>query len=396
MSRRLATPLTRRIAALITLAVFLMLVWGAARPVPAAAAAPPAPTVHAKAFVVMDQRTGVVLASKSPNERLPMASTTKIMTGLLALEHFTDLNTVVRAPADSVGVGEDEIYLRKGERLTVDQLLMAVLIQSANDAAADLAEAVAGSQDRFVALMNAKAAALGLKNTHYTNPHGLDEPGHYTSAGDLTRLARLAMADPRFAGYVDRYTATIPWAGRTYKRVLVNHNSLLEHYPWIDGVKTGWTDDAGYCIAAAGTYHGHEVMVTLLGEPDDLHRMADAIKLFRWSAGQYGRRMLVVPGAVLAHAAVPYHDEGVSFVPLAAVSAVILRAASVTTKVTAPSTVSLPVRRGAAYGTVRFYADGVKIGATRLVAQQSFEKAGWGTRIGYQVHRAWSWVTSLL
>jgi D-alanyl-D-alanine carboxypeptidase (penicillin-binding protein 5/6) len=350
--------------------------------------------VHAKAFVVMDQRTGVVLASRNPNERLPMASTTKIMTGLLALEHFADLSTVVRAPADSVGVGEGEIYLRKGERLTVDQLLMAVLIQSANDAAADLADAVAGSQGRFVAMMNAKAAELGLKNTHYANPHGLDEAGHYTSASDLTRLARLAMRDPRFVGYVDRYTATVPWAGHKYRRVLVNHNWLLDKYPWIDGVKTGWTDEAGYCIVAAGVYRGHQVMVTLLGEPNDLHRMADAIRLFRWSAGQYARRALVTPGAALAHATVPYHDEGVSFVPAAALSAVVRRGATVTARVTAPAAVTLPVTVGAQYGTVRFFADGVKVGSTRLVAQRSFAKAGWGTRIGYQVHRAWSWLTS--
>ncbi len=185
----------------------------AGRPLPAAAAAPPPPPpVTAKAYVVMDQQTGVVLAASNAGERLPMASTTKIMTGLLTLEHFHDLDTVVAARRDAVGVGEDEIYLQKGEKLTVNQLLEALLIQSANDAAADLADAVAGSQAKFVALMNTRARELGLTNTHYANPHGLDAPGHYTSAIDLTRLARFAMRDPRFAGYVGHYTATIPWA----------------------------------------------------------------------------------------------------------------------------------------------------------------------------------------
>ena len=122
----------------------------------------------------MDQQTGVVLAESNASERLPMASTTKIMTGLLVLEHFHDLDTVVAARRDAVGVGEDEIYLQRGEQLTVDQLLQALLIQSANDAAADLADAVAGSQASFVALMNQRARELGLTNTHYANPHGLD------------------------------------------------------------------------------------------------------------------------------------------------------------------------------------------------------------------------------
>ncbi len=202
----------------------------------------------------MDQQTGVVLAEKNAGERLPMASTTKIMTRLLVLEHFPDLDTVVVARRDAIGVGEDEIYLARGERLTVDQFLQALLIQSANAAAADLADAVSGSQARFVALMNRRARELGLRNTHYAIPHGLDQAGHYTSALDLTRLARYALGDPRFASYVDRYTVRIPWAHHPYPRVLVSHNELLEDYPWVYGVKTGWTDGAVYCIAAAGSY----------------------------------------------------------------------------------------------------------------------------------------------
>ena len=285
------SPRRLRSLAFAALVVGLVTAVAAGRPLPAAAAAPPPPPqVTAKAFVVMDQNTGVVLAESNPNERLPMASTTKIMTGLLTLEHFHNLATVVAARRDAVGVGEDEIYLQKGEKLTVNQLLEALLIQSANDAAADLADAVAGNQAAFVALMNAKARALGLTNTHYANPHGLDAPGHYTSALDLTHLARIAMRDPRFAGYVGHYTATIPWAHHHYDRVLVSHNELLEDYPWAYGVKTGWTDGAGFCIAAAGLWRGHHVLVTLLGEPDDAHRLVDVVKLFHWSASQYARQ----------------------------------------------------------------------------------------------------------
>jgi serine-type D-Ala-D-Ala carboxypeptidase (penicillin-binding protein 5/6) len=376
---------------------FTVLVAAAGPPRAAAAAAPPAPpAVSAKAYVVMDQQTGVVLAENNANERLPMASTTKIMTGLLTLEHFHDLDTVVAARRDAVGVGEDEIYLQKGEKLTVNQLLEALLIQSANDAAADLADAVAGSQAKFVALMNARARELGLTNTHYANPHGLDAPGHYTSALDLTHLARIAMRDPRFAGYVGHYTATIPWAHHHYDRVLVSHNELLEDYSWAYGVKTGWTDGAGFCIAAAGLWRGHHVLVTLLGEPDDAHRLADVVKLFHWSGSQYALQTVLPAGRVLAQATMPYHDGKLDLVSSAALTASLRIGAKVTTRVTAPRSVELPVSQGAVYGGVRVYADGRPVGTAHLVAASSYARVGLVSKVGYQIHRAWHWLTSRL
>jgi len=318
------------------------------------------------------------------------------MTGLLVLEHFRNLDTVITARPDAVGVGEDEIYLARGERLTVDQLLQALLIQSANDAAADLADAVAGSQTKFVALMNQRARELGLKNTHYENPHGLDQAGHYTSALDLTHLARYALRDPRFASYVDRYTATIPWAHHSYRRVLVSHNELLEDYPWVYGVKTGWTDGAGYCIAAAGLYRGHHVMVTLLGDPDDAHRLTDALKLFRWSASQYRTRGVWTAGATLAHTGVPWHVARLPLVAAASLRTSLRIGARVTIRVEAPGTVSLPVRQGQPLGTARAFADGRPIGTVRLLAAGSYARVGLLGKAGYEVRHAWHWLTSRL
>ena len=136
--------------------------------------------------------------------------------------------------------------------------------------------------------MNQRARELGLTNTHYANPHGLDEPGHYTSAARPHAPGPLRHARPALRRLRrPRYTATIPWAHHPYPRVLVSHNELLEDYPWVYGVKTGWTDGAGYCIVAAGLWRGHHILVTLLGEPDDAHRLADALTLFHWSASQY-------------------------------------------------------------------------------------------------------------
>jgi D-alanyl-D-alanine carboxypeptidase len=377
-------------------AVVALTAAAAGRPLPAAAAAPPPPPVTAKAYVVMDQQTGVVLAESSANKRLPMASTTKIMTGLLTLEHFHNLATVVAARRDAVGVGEDEIYLQKGEKLTVNELLEALLIQSANDAAADLADAVAGSQAKFVALMNTRARQLGLTNTHYANPHGLDAPGHHTSALDLTHLARIAMRDPRFAGYVGHYTETIPWAHHPYRRVLVSHNELLEDYPWAYGVKTGWTDGAGFCIAAAGLWRGHHILVTLLGEPDDAHRLADVVKLFHWSASQYALQTVWPAGRVLAQATVPCHDEKLALVTAAPVSGSLRIGATITSRIVARRSVQLPVSQGQTLGEAQAFADGRPVGHVRLVAASSYARVGLVSKIGYRLHRAWHWLTSHL
>src|SRR5690242_6287332 len=161
----------------------------------AAPATASAPQVTASAYIVENGTTGEVLAASHPNERLPMASITKLMTVLVALQH-ADLDDVVTVSGHAAEVGESSIYLSPGDRLTVRELIEAALIQSANDAAVALAEYVGGTQARFVAMMNAEARKLRLRNTHFANPDGLDAAGHYSSARDLTRLARIAMKNP--------------------------------------------------------------------------------------------------------------------------------------------------------------------------------------------------------
>jgi D-alanyl-D-alanine carboxypeptidase (penicillin-binding protein 5/6) len=343
----------------------------------------------------MDEQTGYVLASKNPDERIPMASTTKIMTGLLVLEHSKkpkDLQKVVVAKKDATEVGEDSIYLSVGEKLTVDQLLKAVLIQSANDASVDLADYVAGSQDKFVALMNKRAAELGLKNTHYMNPHGLDEPNHYSSAMDLTSLGRLAMQDNRFRGYVKNVTARIPWRGHPNARVLASHNTLLARYPWIDGIKTGWTDKAGYCIVSSGTYGGRRFIVTVLGDPTDKARQADALKLYQYASSLYEKRQLGQADVALAHVDVPFHDEGMDLETVQPVSTVARTGAELSAAVDAPPSVSLPVSEGEKLGTVTYFVDGVETAHQDLVATRGFDSADFGTRAGYRAHRLWEWL----
>jgi D-alanyl-D-alanine carboxypeptidase (penicillin-binding protein 5/6) len=364
-------------------------------PKAAAAAAPDPPHVKAKAFVIIDTETGYVLAGLNPDLRLPMASTTKIMTGLLVLEHVKNLKAKVVAKKDAVSVGESEIWLEPGEKLTVDQMLRALLVSSANDASLALADYVAGDEKKFVALMNARAAELGLTNTHFTNPHGLDESGHYSSARDLAVLARVAMLDKRFRDYVNDYTYEIPWKGHPWPRLLTSHNTLLQRFDWVDGVKTGWTDPAGYCIVISGEYGGRRFIVALLGEPRAELRETDGEKLFTFAASLYGERELCAAGVPAAHVTVPYHDEGTDLVISEPLTASVRRGAEVTATVEADTSAALPLAEGQAMGTIVFAADGVEIGRRELVTEDGFPEAGWSTRLRYRAHGAWDWVTSI-
>ena len=226
----------------------------------AAVAAPPA--VDAEAYLVVNGQTGEVLASRNAAERVPMASITKLMTVLVALEHARP-DDVVTVGAGAASVGESTINLRAGERLTVGDLVTAALVQSANDAATALAAGVAdGSVERFVGWMNEKAAALGLHETHFVNPSGLDAPGHVSSARDLTRLARIAMRNPVVRDTVREQAASIG-GGRSVS----TWNDLLGAFPGTFGVKTGHTSGAGWSEVAAARRNGVTVYATILGGP---------------------------------------------------------------------------------------------------------------------------------
>jgi len=236
---------------------------------PAVAGAPPGPValpaVRARAFVLADEETGQVLLERAAVQERPMASTTKVMTALLTLERLPQSRVVVTGPGP-VAVGEESLRLRVGERLTVRQLLLALMLKSANDAAAALAEAVDGSQAGFVRRMNRRAAALGLAATHFVTPHGLDRPGHHTSARDLARLWEVAMRRADFRALVGTRRAAIPGSGPT--RRFPNRNQLLFTYRWTEGGKTGFTNLARRCLVASASRGGRRLVAVALGSPD--------------------------------------------------------------------------------------------------------------------------------
>ena len=226
------------------------------------------PAVSARGAVLLEAESGAVVFAQNKDARLPMASTTKIMTALVALE-ILPLDTPVKITAESVGVEGSSIYLVEGEILSLEHLLYALLLESANDAAVAIAVAVAGSVEEFAVLMNAKAEELGLTNTHFVNPHGLDDPEHYTTAYELALIAREALADPTFREICSTRRKTIPLHGDEGVRLLINHNKLLQAYEGCIGVKTGFTKKTGRCLVSAAEREGVTLIAVTLNAPDD-------------------------------------------------------------------------------------------------------------------------------
>jgi D-alanyl-D-alanine carboxypeptidase (penicillin-binding protein 5/6) len=361
--------------------------------VAAAPAFASAPRVGGRAYVVENAATGEILAARNPAARVPIASITKLMTVLVALEHAR-LGDVVTVTRQAAAVGESSIYLRAGERITVRELVQAALIQSANDAAVALADHVGhGSQSAFVAMMNAKARALGLRDTHFVNPDGLDAAGHVSSARDVTRLAQAAMRIAFVRETVRRRTATIS-RGR---RVLHTWNDLLGTFPHLFGVKTGHTSGAGWSEVAAARGRYATVYATLLGERSRSQRNADLAELLAWGLGEYRAVPVVRTGHVYARAVLPYGRHPLQLVAPRRIVRIARVDRPLVERVVAPAAVSLPIERGQRLGLVRVYDRGKLVASQPLVAARAVARPGLLGRVGWYTKRtfetAWGWVS---
>lgn len=249
-----------------------------------------APSVSARAAILIDAETGTLMYEKNANERLPMASTTKIMTALVALENAC-LSDIVTVPKEAVGVEGSSVCIEPGETLTVEELLYAMMLESANDAAAALAIHVGGSIDGFADMMNERANSIGLCDTSFANPHGLDAAEHYTSAHDLALIAAEAMKNEDFSRIVSTYRQRIPHGEFGY-RYLMNHNKLLKLYDGALGIKTGFTKKSGRCLVSAARRDGMTLIAVTLNAPDD---WSDHTRLFDYGFENYEIRELVSP-----------------------------------------------------------------------------------------------------
>jgi D-alanyl-D-alanine carboxypeptidase (penicillin-binding protein 5/6) len=348
-----------------------------------------APAVSARAYFVVNPSTGEVLAQKRAWARVPIASITKLMTVIVALDH-AKWNDVVRVQREAADVGESTINLRPGERMTVGDLVKGALIQSANDAADALADYVGhGNEAAFVQMMNAKAGELGLARTHFARPDGLDARGHYSTALDVTRLAETAMRDPRIRAAVRERTASISGG-----RKLHTWNDLLGVFNGLYGVKTGHTSAAGWCQVAAVRRNGVTLYTTVLGSPTRSQRNADLAGLLRWAVSRYRQAWIVQPQRVYLKATVGYGKADVPLVALRGAAAGVRVDRPLVERIVAPASLSLPVMRGQRVGEVRVYSGKRLVARRPLVAARSVSRPGLGGRVGFYVSRTFHHIGS--
>ncbi len=311
--------------------------------------------------MLIDAADGAALTANDADRELSIASTTKLMTAYLALRDLRPRERLA-APPYQPEPGEAVLGLQPGERDTVHDLLYGMLLPSGGDAAVTLADGDAGSIPAFVAKMNRAAAALGLASTHYATPVGVDTPGNYSTASDLAHLARLLLRNPRFARIVGTARKTLTNGGEV--RTVMNRNDLVGRYPWIIGVKTGYTIDARYVLVSAARRHGVTLIGAVLGAPSEYARDADSLELLRYGFSLYRPRVAVAPRQALAHPRVA--DTGGRLPLVAAHRVTVFSRAGQrpVIAVHAPREVEPPVRRGRPLG--RALVRGAS-GATRSV-----------------------------
>lgn len=326
--------------------------------------------ISAKAYTLVDQQSGRLLAGQNQDMKLPMASTTKIMTGLLAVESGK-LDKTFTVPPQALQVEGSSMGLQPDEQLTLRELVYGLMLESGNDAANAIAIILGGAADKFVARMNEKAKQLGLKNTHFCNPSGLNADGHYTTALDLARLAAYAMRNPDFAAVVGTKTEKVPYNGAKNGRTLVNHNRLLDFYDGAIGVKTGFTKKCGRCLVSCARRNGVTLIAVTLNDPDDWD---DHKALLDWGYSKLSAVPVFGLNPPSYRAAVT--GGVVSDVPLAydiTLTAALAQGESARLRmhVELSKTYRAPVREGQVMGKIYFSLDNVVVAQTELKAVKS-------------------------
>ncbi len=253
--------------------------------------------LSARSAVVIDRASGRILYEKNATSKMPMASTTKIMTAICALENG-NLGDIVKVHPSAVGVEGSSMYLGYGEEITLENLVYGLMLASGNDAAVAIAMHMSDSVDEFAKLMNDTAAKIGVRNTSFKNPNGLDAEGHYTTAYDLALITRYGLENVKgFADIVKTSQKKMPWQGRDYDRVLQNHNKLLRLYDGCDGVKTGFTKKSGRCLVSSATRDNMGVIAVTLNAPNDWD---DHTKLLNYAFDEYSVQKIITKGEYVA------------------------------------------------------------------------------------------------
>ena len=328
--------------------------------------------ISAKSAVLIDSASGRVLYEHNAYEKLPMASTTKIMTGLLACESGK-LNKTVKASAVASGTEGSSLWLKIGEKQTLENLTYGLMLKSGNDAAVAIAEFLGGNIDSFAILMTEKARKIGAVNTNFKNPHGLDADGHYTTAYDLALIAREAMKNEKFRKIVSTQNYSIPMEGETWDRALKNHNKMLWMYDGCNGIKTGYTKKCGRCLVTSAQRDGIELICVTLNASDDWN---DHKYLLDYGFSSHTAKKVINKGEKLAK--LVYDKKNNKSVMLAAKDSfsVTVKEGDVLELKTNLTGVSAPAKKGTVCGTAEIFCNGEKIGSVELVTEKSIKKTG--------------------
>lgn len=357
---------------------------------------PEAPSLGVPAAILINMDDGRVLFEQNADVRRAMASTTKIMTGLLGLEHL-DYNGTVTASQNACDTGESEMWLEVGEVVPVEQLLYGLMVMSGNDAATCVAESVAGDVAGFVEMMNRRAEQLGLSNTHFANPHGLDAEGHYSSARDLATLGAYAMQNSEFAKMVGTASISFDWAGHTVKREMASHNKLLGKVSYVNGIKTGYTGNAGYCLVGSGSQGGVNLVSVVMGAVTSAACNEDTTKLLEYGFSLYKEQTLVEDGAVVAEVPIPYEpDRRLRLVAEKPLVRTLHLEDTVSQTVDYPEMAPLPVEAGQALGKVVCRVGDKVVGEVDLVAATALAKPTLNDKLSYYWTRFSGWLQSLV
>lgn len=364
------------------IALLAVLVPGGGSGLLGAAPAPP-PALSATSVVLLDDESGRLIYGIAPGLRRPPASTTKMLTALVVAETLTPQTPVVISPAASTERSGSAIGLEVGERWTAEELMRAMLMHSANDAAVALAEAVAGSVEAFAPRMNARARALGARDSNFVTPNGRHDPRHYSTAYDLALIGRAALRNPWIAGIVRTQTWELKRGGTT--RLVINTNSLLWRYDGADGIKTGWINESGPCLVASATRDGWRLIAVVLNS-GPLYRDAAALLTYGFTAFERVR------GASAGEAVrtLPVRNGGRALVAAAREDAMLVvpKGAPVQRKVFLTKTAA-PIDKGEGVGTLVFASRGREVGRVALVAADDVPLRSLFARL-------WHWLRELV
>lgn len=339
-------------------------------------------SLTAKSVVLMEMSSGEILLSKNPDEKLPPASITKIMTMLLVMEALDSgkikLDDIVTTSKNASSKGGSQIWLKEGEQMTVNDMLKATAIGSANDACTALGEHIAGGEAEFVAMMNQRAKELGMNNTNFENPSGLDDTAenHYSTARDVAIMSCELMKHEKIKEYTTVWMDSL----RNGETELVNTNRLVRFYEGTTGVKTGTTSKAGYCVSTSAERDGMELVAVVLGSDNSTERFEDAKKLLNWGFANYTVYQPIVDASLITNVNVLYGKENVISPITKEIKPILIKKGTedkITQRVDICLDVEAPVEKGQKLGTVYFETDGEAITSCPIISENYVEQRNW-------------------